>query len=73
MNTIIDRFNKIKSNINNSNNTNKNVNIVAVSKSFSHDYIRPLIDLGHNHFGENKVQEAEEKWKNIKNNNKNVK
>ena len=65
MNTIIDRFNKIKFNINNSNNINKKVNIIAVSKTFSYDYIKPLIEFGHIHFGENKVQEAEKKWKNI--------
>ncbi len=73
MNTIIDRFNKIKFNINNSNNINKKVNIIAVSKTFSYDYIKPLIEFGHIHFGENKVQEAEKKWKNIKSNNKNIK
>ena len=40
--------------------------IIAVSKTFSIEKIKPLIDHGHLHFGENKVQEALEKWKNIK-------
>ena len=37
-------------------------NIIAVSKTFPMDEIKPLIDHGHIHFGENKVQEAIEKW-----------
>ena len=41
--------------------------IVAVSKTFSFNDILPLIEIGHNHFGENKIQEAEKKWINIKN------
>lgn len=36
--------------------------IVAVSKNFSFDYIKPLLDYGHCHFGENRVQEATQKW-----------
>ena len=39
---------------------------MAISKTFSLDHIKPLIDYGHIHFGENKVQEAEVKWKEIK-------
>ena len=45
----------------------KNVNIIAVSKTFSISHILPLINHGHHHFGENKVQEAQEKWTSIKN------
>jgi len=41
-------------------------NIIAVSKTFHIDKINPLIDYGHIHFGENKVQEAIEKWTKIK-------
>ena len=41
--------------------------IIAVSKTFAMDKIKPLIDLGHQDFGENKVQEAVEKWSQIKN------
>ena len=72
MATIIERFNKIKSNIDNLK-PSRQVNIIAVSKTFSLDYIRPLIDEGHVHFGENKVQEGIAKWKDIKNKNQNLK
>ena len=65
MNTIIERFEKIKSNIKLLNPL-KPVNIIAVSKTFSLAHIQPLIDYGHIHFGENKVQEALEKWSEIK-------
>ena len=68
MNIIVDRFNKIKSNIN-----NNSVNIIAVSKTFPIEHIMPLINAGHDHFGENKVQEAESKWLEEKNKNKNIK
>ena len=43
--------------------------IIAVSKTFPINHIMPLIESGHNHFGENKVQEALEKWSEIKNDN----
>ena len=69
MNTIVDRFEKIKSNIA-SLKTDKLVNIIAISKTFSMEHIQPLIKHGHTHFGENKVQEAIAKWSgNIKENN----
>ena len=41
------------------------VNIIAVSKTFSLNEIRPLIDFGHIHFGENRVNEALDKWSKI--------
>ena len=47
--------------------------IIAVSKTFSMENILPLIDHGHLHFGENKVQEALDKWTDIKNQNNNIK
>ena len=68
MNSIIQRFENIKSIINNS-----NIKIIAVSKTFSADVIRPLIDHGHIHFGENKVQEAQAKWREIKKNKPDLK
>ena len=40
--------------------------IIAVSKTFKIDHISNLIDHGHLHFGENKVQEAVEKWGKLK-------
>ena len=72
MNTIIERYNKIKLNIASVNPAQK-VNIIAVSKTFSIDHINPLIELGHLHFGENKVQEAITKWSEVKKRNKNLK
>jgi pyridoxal phosphate enzyme (YggS family) len=64
MNTIIERFNKIKLNIS-SVKPAQLVNIIAVSKTFSLDYINPLIEYGHQHYGENKVQEALAKWSGV--------
>tara|TARA_Y100001970_G_C14108983_1_gene789757 strand:- start:140 stop:799 length:660 start_codon:yes stop_codon:yes gene_type:complete len=46
--------------------------IIAVSKTFKIDQISPLIDYGHIDFGENKVQEAVEKWTEIKKSNPKV-
>jgi len=46
--------------------------IIAVSKTFKIDHILPLIQHGHLDFGENKVQEAIEKWTDIKNQNKSI-
>ena len=46
--------------------------IIAVSKTFKIDHILPLIQYGHLDFGENKVQEAIEKWTDIKNQNKDI-
>jgi hypothetical protein len=43
--------------------------IIAVSKTFKLNHISPLIEHGHIDFGENKVQEAVEKWSEIKSNN----
>tara|TARA_B100001057_G_scaffold6235_1_gene5683 strand:+ start:8187 stop:8843 length:657 start_codon:yes stop_codon:yes gene_type:complete len=72
MDTIVDRFKKIKFKIT-SLNPVKPVNIIAVSKTFSLEHIKPLIDLGHTHFGENKVQEAKVKWSEQKKQNINLK
>ena len=72
MNTIIERYDKIKSNILSTKSIQK-VNIIAVSKTFPIEYIKPLVDHGHQHFGENKVQEAISKWSEIKKNNENLK
>ncbi|MDA8988594.1 YggS family pyridoxal phosphate-dependent enzyme [Candidatus Pelagibacter ubique] len=46
--------------------------IIAVSKTFPIENILPLIDYGHLHYGENKVQEALDKWTDIKNKNHNI-
>jgi pyridoxal phosphate enzyme (YggS family) len=50
-----------------------NLNIIAVSKTFPITEIEPLLKHGHLHFGENKIQEALDKWTNVKINFKNVK
>ena len=71
MNTIVDSFEKIKLKIS-SLKPVKPVNIIAVSKTFTIDHIKPLINHGHLHFGENKVQEAIAKWSNPKKENPNI-
>ena len=72
MNIVVERFNKIKSNIS-ALEPEKNVNIIAVSKTFPLNHIQPLIDYGHNHYGENKVQEASNKWSDAKKKNNKIK
>ena len=52
---------------------NKFPKIIAVSKTFKIENINPLIEYGHIDYGENKVQEAQEKWSLIKDQNKNIK
>mgnify|MGYP001213672110 CR=1 FL=1 len=70
MHETVENLIKIKSNINsNFNNLNQKLTypkIIAVSKTFNLDKIMPLIEYGHTDFGENKVQEALEKWSEIK-------
>ena len=47
--------------------------IIAASKTFSLNQITPLLEFGHLHFGENKVQEADHKWKDVKKKYQNLK
>ncbi len=54
-------------------NENKLPKIIAVSKTFQFDKILPLIEHGHEDFGENKVQEAVDKWSLTKEKNSNIK
>jgi len=72
MTNIVESFKKIQLNIKGIN-TDKLVNIIAISKTFPINHIQPLIDYGHCHFGENKVQEAVSKWTSIKKVNENIK
>ena len=72
MNTIVDRFDKIKSNLKKIENSQL-IKIIAISKTFDLEHIKPLINYGHCHFGENKVQEALTKWKEIKKDKPNLK
>ena len=69
---LIDIENEIKLNLRDSNIVNL-PKIIAVSKTFEIDKILPLIDYGHIDFGENKIQEAVDKWTEIKSKNKNIK
>ena len=63
----------VKANLSTDANLSKIPNIIAVSKTFKIEHIKPLIDYGHIHYGENKVQEAQEKWTLVKENYKNIK
>ena len=64
-NQINDKLNHLKK--------SESPKIIAVSKTFPIDQINPLIESGHLDFGENKVQEALEKWSEIKFKNENIK
>ena len=66
--SVLESFKKIKENVNQ---INKKVEIIVVSKTFSFDKVQPLINSGHIHYGENKVQEAKKKWSQYLNNNSN--
>ena len=69
MNNSVENLNDIKNKIKLKLNNLKKDNlpkIIAVSKTFSMDKILPLVDSGHNDFGENKVQETLDKWTEIK-------
>jgi len=70
---LIEIQKKIKSKINNLNLSEYYPKIIAVSKTFSEQDIIPLLKHGHTNFGENKVQEAKNKWLKLKNDFKNVK
>ena len=63
MNNIVQNFLNIRDELTN---TNLNPTVIAVSKTFPLGHIKPLIDHGHRVFGENKVQEAKQKWSGLK-------
>ena len=65
--------NEIKSKISEHKIKDYNPHIIAISKTFKIDDILPLIEYGHIHFGENKIQEAMDKWPEIKNKNIQIK
>ena len=54
------------------NKINHNINIIAVTKTFKIDVIEPLLKFGHLHYGENKVQESNDKWSGIKSKYKDI-
>ena len=70
MHDIVDRLVSIKKEIQLN---NSKAEIVAISKTFPINKILPLINFGHVNFGENKVQEAMEKWTDIKKDFNNIK
>ena len=76
MHNVVERLIAIRSEIKEllikNNSQNKDLNIIIVCKTFSMSKILPLIETGHVHFGENKVQEAELKWKEVKKKHSNV-
>ena len=70
--SVIDNYKLIIEKINKQ--SNKRITLVAVSKTFPLSHIKPLIDYGHQHYGENKVQEALSKWSDyILSNSNNIK
>jgi pyridoxal phosphate enzyme (YggS family) len=65
LNTYLNKFLQIKNNILSD---SKEITIVVVTKSVNYDKIKDIIDYGHVHFGENRVQDANKKWIDIKKN-----
>ena len=63
MNNIVQNFLNIRDELTNA---NLNPTVIAVSKTFPLGHIKPLIEHGHRVFGENKVQEAKQKWSELK-------
>ena len=72
MKNLINIQSKVKQKVD-ENSTTHNPIIIAVSKTFDLNHITPLINHGHLHYGENKVQEALEKWTEIKKKRNNLK
>ena len=67
---ILKNYNEILKNINN---LSKNTILIVVSKTFLISHIKPIIDIGHTHFGENRVQESITKWSDLLKVNQNLK
>lgn len=63
-------YNQILSNINRISN---NIKLIVVSKTFPINHLKPILDLGHTHFGENRVHESIDKWTNLLKENNNLK
>ena len=68
MHNVVEQFNLIKKEIHQK---NKETEIIVVTKTFSLEKVKPLVGIGHKHFGENKVQEAVNKWQKLKDSSKN--
>ena len=70
MHTTLEKLTRIENKVNeiiNKKQLKTNPKIVVVTKTFPLDKIMPLLEKGHMHYGENKIQEAENKWVDIKN------
>ena len=72
MHNIVNNLISIKNELKIKTNIQTEPKIIAVSKNFVIAEIKPLIDYGHLDFGENKVQEAFDKWDFIKKENNNI-
>ncbi len=75
MHSSLQRLNLVKNKVNeiiNQKQLKTNPKIIVVTKTFSLNIITPLIESGHVHFGENKIQEAEHKWAGVKNKYSNI-
>lgn len=59
---ILKNYNQV---LNNISNISKNVILIVVSKTFLISHIKPIVDVGHIHFGENRVQESITKWSDL--------
>ena len=71
----MEQLNLIKNKVNdiiNKKQLNTRPKIIVVTKTFSLNNITPLLQSGHNHYGENKIQEAEKKWSEAKRKYKNL-
>ena len=69
MHSTLEQLNLIKNKVNdiiNKKQLNTNPNIIVVTKTFTLDKIKSLLENGHIHYGENKIQEAENKWSQAK-------
>ena len=76
MHSVVEQLNFIKRKVNNivsEKQLKTHPKIIVVSKTFSLSKVKPLLEIGHIHYGENKVQEAESKWTKIKHEYKNLK
>ena len=75
MHSSVQKLSLVKNKVNeiiNQKQLKTNPTIIVVSKTFSLEKIKPLMDNGHTHFGENKIQEAESKWSEVINTNKSL-
>ena len=75
MHTIVENLNRVKNKVNeivNKKQLKTDPKIIVVTKTFPLNKIMPLLEDGHIHYAENKIQEAENKWINIKNRYKNL-